>query len=735
MQQVDSFKLIDQPEFRPLYVSPETSTVQFSVPDAKCAKCLGRIEGSVETLPGVQSARLDLGRKILTVRGQANTAFAPVIEVLERAGYAAEPIKTAHSEEHLRRRLRTEYLRLGVTAACAGNIMLLAISQYAGANRTEFDLGFGWISFGLFLPVLLFGAVPFWRSLRDHLRVRRLSIDAPVVAALTVGTVFSLKNLLTGSGETYFDSLSALIFLLLAARAWQDHIQRKISQSLNRISFLDVFSVRRWNTSLSTYQVIPPEKLSVGDKIILSSGERLPADARLVSPNADLNCAVWTGESEPQIMVQGQLAFAGSRLVGGQAEFLVTAVGDKSRLGELLHQLRSTRSERGQFQSLVNKVGEYFAILVLAIAAIYVLLFAWTSPLLALERALALTLLACPCALAIATPLALSRALEAAQRLGLIIKNGDSLEKLERVQNVIFDKTGTLTWGDARVIKCVPEQFSEEVHRAIYLLEKDSLHPYGVALARHFAQSLNQVGQMENFVTKADGVAGRVDGKSYQITKCLPPNGDETSPWTWIGIWQENQLMGQMALTDPIRQEARAIVRKLQQMGKAVYLLTGDRKLVADHVAQELSIPLKNVQGECKPEDKLAAVKNLTGTLMVGDGVNDTLAMAAADVSVAVRGGMEASLKTSDVYLSQTNLNGLIALLELGHQTRSTIRKNLLVSLTYNISGGTLALMGYIHPLLAAVLMPVSSFTLVILTLLSFRQNRTQPPLTKESLA
>lgn len=731
----ESAQLIDQPEFRPLYISSTDHSMQFSVPGAKCAKCLGRIENAVMGVDGIHSARLDLGKKILTVAGTPDTLFAPVLDALKRVGYSSEPLKSLAEEEHVRRQLRLEYLRLGVTGACAGNIMLLAISQYAGASHSEFDLGFGWLSLALFLPVLLFGAIPFWRSFKDHLRIRHLSIDAPVIAALSVGTAFSTKNLISGSGETYFDSLSALIFLLLAARAWQDHIQRKIGQTLSHISFLDVFSVQRWNQTLAAFQTIPPENLKVGDRILLQNGDRLPADGRLVSSQAELNCAVWTGEAEPQSFVKGQTAWAGSRLVGEPAEFVVSALGAKSRLGELLQNLRSTRQEKGPFQNLVNRVGEYFAFAVLLIATIYVLAFAWSNPLMALERALALTLLACPCALAIATPLALSRALEAAQKIGLIVKTGDTFEKLERVKNVVFDKTGTLTWGDAYVVKTFPEVLDQEISRAIYLLELDSAHPYGQALARHFANSEPGPGAAEAHTKSAEGVAGFVNGVHYQIGRCPAPQSDSDSPWTWIGIWKNGELAAKMALADPVRKEAGSLISELKRRGFSIHLMSGDRKQVVDYIASELGIAGENVRAECKPEEKLAALKKLNGTLMVGDGANDTLAMAGADVSVAVRGGMEASLKTADVYFSQSNLNGLVELIALSENTRKAIRRNLIVSLTYNLAGGTLALMGYIHPLLAAVLMPASSFTLVIMTLWAFRSSQIEKPTTEGAMA
>lgn len=720
MNQTLDLPLLDQSDFRPIYVRQGSeSEAQFHIEGAHCSRCLAKIEGTLKDQPGVSSARLDLGRQILTVRGAPDLSFGQLGLKVKGLGYGVQPIRLegTHAAAEKKRR-RSEIMRMGITGACAGNIMLLSISQYAGADKTEFDWLFGFLSFLIFLPVIFYGAIPFFRTFWNSLKAKKLSIEAPVTMAMSVGTVYSLMNLWRGSGETYFDSLAALIFLLLAARVWQGSVQRRLGSKIESLAFLDIFEVLRWNSSSQTFEKAPPESLKVGDKLRLNRGDRLPADARPVS-ECEIDMAIWTGESSPVKFKPAQEAYAGSTLVSESEDFLVSAVGPQSRLGQLLEKYRSETEKRGRLHSFVDQIGQWFTFIVLATAAFFVVLYWSVNPLSALERALALTLLACPCALAIATPLALARGIVEARRRGLIVKDGASFEAIAKIKDVVFDKTGTLTLGQMNLCATAPTDFRENPkyqseRDMIMALEKDSFHPIGRALVRGLTgkEALNISNREES-----GRVCGQLGGVELEVKTTSPDPSLSQQPWTWVGLFIGGVERAKLALRDEPRLEARDLISNLKSEGLNVHLLTGDRREVAENIAQEVGIPRENIRAEQTPENKLSFVKNLSKAMVVGDGVNDTLAMASSLTSVAVHSGMEASLKAADVYLAKSDLQVLQELFDISHLTMKMIYRNFAVASLYNVTGGALALMGYIHPLAAAVLMPLSSATLFVMTM------------------
>ncbi|MBX7230806.1 MAG: cation-translocating P-type ATPase [Bdellovibrionales bacterium] len=741
-------KLLDDPLFRPLYVDNGTDQwqLQLLIPDARCAACLTRLENTALQFNGVQSARLNLGEKILTVKGTEPIDLAPLAHKLTLLGYQVTPLKIDSTEDPWKKTFRHQLIKVAVAGFCAGNIMLLSIAQYVGADLSEFNLFFGWLSFVLFLPILFFSATTFFYQFFQRLKLLQLSIDSPVVLALVIGSGLSLKNLIYRSGETYFDSLGALIFLLLAARLWQSALQRKLSQPFKHLAFLNIVSGTKWDEKNKKYLTVPVNQLQKGDQIRIYQNERLPADGILLNTIQEIDASLWTGESLPQIVHPGELLFAGTTVISDFADIQITAETAESRLSKMIREIETKRSQTTPYQSFIDKVGQGFTFIVLGVAALFVIFYWSTNPFVAVERALALSLLACPCALAIATPLALSRGLQWAQQDGFIIKEGSTLEKLAKIKQVFLDKTGTLTLGQSTVIQTIPQKIDPQILQILKELECRSQHPHAKAIMRfvnQFPVSSEKIPVTHWQETPSVGVSAHIFECNYSLKATTPPPEESAPSLTWIGLFQSPlQTMGsfsqenlpsvlenkdsvkikellKISLQDTVRPEAKSIVANLLNQGLNTFIVTGDRRSVAHDLGCQLGLNPKNIFAECSPEQKQNIVGQYSSTLFVGDGVNDTLAMAKAQVSIAVSGAMEASLKVCDIYIADPNLNSLINILHLSTHTMKLIRRNFIVALIYNLSGGFLALSGFIHPVLAALLMPLSSATLVGLTILS----------------
>jgi heavy metal translocating P-type ATPase len=712
---LDGFEYLDARELRPLYVSDQ-SEARFYVEGIHCVACLWLLENLPKLTDEVLACRLDISQAVLTVKLKASAPLSPVAAMIQKLGYRPHAIPLdASAEAHQKAEHRRTLLRLGIAGACAGNIMLMAVSLYGGARGEAGEL-FRWVSLGLFLPVLGYSAIPFYQSALGALRLRRINIDVPIVLAIVLGAVVSTLNLLRGSEHIYFDSLAALIFLLLASRYYLRQVQAKASRTSQLVQHF--FAPIAHRMEGQAVVDLPPDRLKVGDQAEIRDNERVPADGRVVAGDSFLNAAWLTGEHQPVAVKAGDAVFAGSRNEGGRLVIEVDQPMHESRLGRILQQLEA--DTRSPLLGLTDRVSRYFLAVVLALAMGVFLAFAGTRPGEGLNRALSLLIVTCPCALALATPLTFSHALGRAYRKGYIVKSGEALERLSEVNHVFFDKTGTLTRGEMALDQMEDLQGDPVENRRLLLaLEARSLHPIARAI-RHHLSGLEPL-EVEQLEERAgEGLSARASGRKVEVRSF--PTLD--SIHTVVALLVEGRLHARITLSDQARQEAPEAVAALRAMGCGVGMLSGDADPVVRHLAHEVGIPEEQAHGRVSPERKLEVLKATPGALMVGDGANDALALQHAHVGIAMHGGMDLSLKASDVYLSAPDLRAVADLILLGRETRKVLRRNFALSIAYNLVGGVAALFGWINPFVAAVIMPLSSITVLVSSTWSTRAIR-----------
>ncbi len=725
----DEFAYLDASDFRQHFADPaHRDRFFFYVENVHCTSCLRRIENLANELDDVVEIRLDMGRHIAEVLTRPGGSLSAVAQRLKKIGYPPHPV--AWSDLHGESRSthnKSLLLRIGVAGACAGNIMLITIALYAGADRASVARAFEWLTFGLFLPVLFYSAAPFYKNTWTALRNRRSSIDVPIAAAVIIGSIIGFYHLVIGAGDIYFDSLAVLVFLLLSSRYLLLRLQSHFLSPSRLRAFYETGKVRVLDEQTGSFEDRYIKNVRRGDVVLVKRGERIPVDGTLLADEAYVNAAVLTGEVQPQRILGKQGVFAGTQLTSDEARVRVDQTGPETRIGKLLAETERGVLSRTPLISLTDRVAQWFSATVLGLGVVFALVYSFVDISEAINRALALVILACPCALALATPLAQSLALRKAAKRGCLIKKADAFEKLIQVRSVFFDKTGTLTKGELNIKGWWPAQPSGLERDIIRALETDSQHPVARLLMTNVTAGdpsgpgyadVRLTGQRE---TPGVGVEGDHNGDRYELRSVKDESDTADAPddftrgaLTTVGLYKNGVFQKAAAFSDTVRDASEEAVARFNARGLDVYLLTGDAERPAHAVAEHVGVDSENVLAGKSPEEKRTIMGEYPRALMVGDGVNDSVALATAHVSVAVQGSMEASFKAADIYLTQPGLQPLVDLMDLSDATISIIKRNLLLSLAYNATFGTLALLGYVNPLLAAVLMPASSVTVVL---------------------
>lgn len=714
---ISRYSYLDEPAVKDKFAYGGGRCMDFYIEGVHCVACLWLIERIGRVVPGVQSVQMSLGSLVAKVSLDDAGAFAPVAEGLERIGYKPHPVSEGRQADDLNHaENRREMIRIGVAGFCMMNIMILFVSIYAGADAGLLQF-FRWLSGALFLPVAVYGAAPFYRGALSALKARQMNIDLPVAGALLLGSAASLWNLITGSEHVYFDSLTAFVFLLLSARYALKTLYQKTASQTGAGEFLIPKSALRYNLVSRMSEVTAVESVLKGEYLLVPQGEVVAADGEVAEGAGYADFHMISGESEPVKLQQGSKVFAGSVNVGPDLIIKVSAVGAQTRIERLLQSAAGLEKPK-TVQMADAAAKRYLAAVFIGAVGLIVSSYrlSFTA---AFDRALSMIIIACPCALALATPLAYRMASRASARIGVLLKSVSALDKLSKAKKLYLDKTGTLTHGRFEVLQWTVLSGAEDFIRTAYLLEKKSAHPIALALrdyAHKFYADPGEGLEVQDWrEVLGSGVSGRVKNKHYEIKGAPVLNAQAeasaSAVRSCVGIYEDGVQKVRIDLGDRIREDSREAIQRLQRQFESVTMITGDRPETAQAVAAELSIP--SFTAQMSPESKKELLSKDPFSLMVGDGANDAGAMKAASISVAVQGSIETSFQCADAYLTVPGLSALPELIAIARRTRKVVWTALLVSLAYNLSGMVLALLGFVTPLVAAVVMPLSSFTVL----------------------
>lgn len=739
-----AFSDFDHESFQARYVTTESNGlahVELALEGVHCASCVWLIERVPLLVAGVARAELDVRQNRATVTW--NPLAAPLSEIartLDALGYTPHPYRGGERAAMRRRDDRAMLIRIGVAGAIATNAMLAALAIYAGELDTMDSASlslFRWISLGLTIPTLVWPGRVFFTSAWAALRARTVHMDVPIAFALAAATTRGTINTISGSGPIYFDGVCVLVFLLLVGRFVQARGQRAATDATEQLFALTPATARQIDAD-GTARDVPADAVPIGACISVQAGETIPADGIVIAGESRLNRAILTGESVDVQAALGDPVYAGTVNRTAELRINVTASGEESRLARILAQVDESARRRAPVVLLADRLASRLVLVVLSLAAATFFLWLRRDAAAAWDNTIALLIATCPCALALATPLAMSAAVGRAARAGIFIKGGDTLESLSRPGWLVLDKTGTLTMGESTLVAWDGD---DELRPMILALEASSNHPIASGFRRAWA-TVPAATATQVTHTIGGGIIGTVGGRQIMLgsprfiaaqqrqapmPSAVTTDGNtdsSTDANTPVIVTVDGAIVGRAAFGDAIRPDAAASLATLRARGWKTILLSGDASGVSHRVGAALGFAPTEIFAVASPEEKAERVRALVAqagggrtppcVAMVGDGVNDAAAIAAATVGIGVHGGAEASLATADVAMTREGLGALVALDEGARRTMGVIRRNIAWAFAYNVVGVGLAMTGHITPLVAAIMMPVSSLTVVL---------------------
>ncbi len=699
----------------------------------RCAACAWLVEASARRVPGVVDVSVNLANRQARLRfDPARARLSGILEAVWALGYRAYPFDARRRQAGLLRERKDYLRRLGVAGLFGMQVMMVATALYfdpsaSGAGR-YLDM-LNWLNLAMTLPIVAYAAVPFYAGAWRGLRHGHLGMDVPVTLGIVLAFAGSAWHTLRG-GATYFDSVAMFVTLLLAARYLELIMQQRASSLLDHATRIVPAFVERIARGADGRRLerVAVRDVAVGDRLLIKAGSTLPVDGIVRAGESSVDESVLTGESVPVLRRAGEPVLSGSVNVESPLEIEVTATGSGVFMARIADLVARAASGKPALARLAGRVAGWFVAGVLGVAVLAAL---WHGLWLGqawLPIVIAVLVVSCPCALALATPAALTAASGALLERGVAVLRTGALEDLVAVTHVVFDKTGTLTAGRLRLQRViVHDRRDERTCREIAAaLEAGSEHPLAAAFLEAFDGMPRLVATDVNN-TPGAGLEGVVDGTRYALgsrafiasrVAALPPLAadDAGGPAQEALLAADGRLLAEFRLRDSIRPDAAATVAALRDAGIRLAIFSGDRQAVAAHIGGQLGID--DIRAGMTPAEKLAALEVLQRegavVAVVGDGVNDAPMLARASIAIAVANAAEHAKLSADLVLLRDEIAGVAVACELARRTRRVMRQNLWWALGYNAIALPLAIAGHVAPWLAAFCMSASSLVVTV---------------------
>lgn len=709
-------ELFDLPEVRERLVefSEEGITrARFNIPQMHCSSCIWLLENLHRIEPAVLRSRVSFTDKELVVTFHEEKLPLPaLVKLLRKIGYG--PQLTAGKGGTRKDEVpRMMYIRLGVAGFIFGNTMMFSFPEYLGAD-TEAGLktGFQWLTILFSLPVVFFLSTDFFRSAWAGIRSRQVNIDQPIALGIVALWTRSLWDVISGAGPGYFDSLAGLLFFLLIGRWYQAHTYRALRFDRALEDFLPLLVLRK---TMLGEEPVKVADLKPGDRIVVRDQELVPVDAILRDGTGHIDNSFITGEPLPVRKRLGDTIKAGGRQRGAAIELEVIRSFADSRLKRLWAEQASAQ-ERPAMPRLIDGVARRFTIAVLLISLGAGLYWWGKDSAQVWPVVTAVLIVACPCALALSMPFAYGHTIRLLGKQGLFLRDAEVVERMARVDTVLFDKTGTLTAREAHAVHWQGARLTAADKARIRALARNSTHPLSTVVAEELKKATEEKEVKDVKEVAGQGIAGEVEGTPVRIGSAVFTGGDDAGREP--GNAHVHIAIGGIHLGHfSIRKQARSgIGEAVVRLGRKLRtgLLTGDQQVDPELAAV---FDASTVHVRCSPVDKGEAVRTEQQqghrVLMVGDGLNDAGALAQADVGVTVTETSAALTPASDAIMDAEGLRNLPHFLRLARRARRIVLASLGISLLYNVTGVSFAVAGQLTPLIAAILMPLSSVTVV----------------------
>jgi len=703
--------------------------VTCAVEGIHCAACVQSIERTLEPIDGVIRARVNASTHRLHLSWRpSETELAPLLEQVERMGYRTVPCDSADVTAANKSYSRTLLQALAIAGFGAMNVMVLSVAVWAGLAE---DMGpstrnfLHWIAALIAVPTVSIAGYPFFRSAWTALAGRSTNMDVPISLAVIVTTIASLLETIRGAEYVYFDAALALLFFLLIGRYLDSSLRGKaLSASQNLLALRG--KVARLVTADGRIEDIAVDMIKVGDRVHVAPGQHFQVDGNIVEGRTSVDLSLITGEAAPLLAGPGEAVYAGSSNLDAAVVVEASSVGADTLLAEISALMENAEQHRGRYVSLADRMARLYTPFVFGFSiAGFVLWFAvlgagWHE---ALMIAVAVLIVTCPCALGLAVPAVQVGAVARLFRQGILVKSGDALERLQAVNTFIFDKTGTLTLG--RPTLASTRDISETVMAVAAGMAANSAHP----LAQALANATGAAPLPDTTEVPGDGLFHRGTAGEFRLGRAefvgIPAgNGPGTGPELWFG--GPNIEPARFGFEDRVKLDARQCIADLVQRGCRVEILSGDRKAVVADMAAQVSI--ETWHGEYRPANKVERLQLLRKegqhVAMVGDGLNDAPALAAADISLSPSTASDISQTAADIVFQGDLLAPVAEAHAVARKSMKLVRENIGLALGYNLVAVPIALSGALTPFIAAILMSASS---IVVTLNALRMRAKRP--------
>jgi len=704
-----------------------TAHMDLAVEGVGCASCIRKIEGGLKRLPGVVEARLNFTNRRLAVDWREDElAASDVIAALEDIGYHAHPFEPERAEAEEARHMRWLVKCLAVAGFAAMNIMLLSVSVWSGAADMSQETRdfFHWLSALIALPAAAYAGQPFFQSAWRAIRTRALNMDVPISLGVITALGMSLVETASHARHAYFDSATMLLFFLLCGRALDHAMRRKTRAVAGNLAALKADFAHRFDGAELVR--VPSAALKSGDRLLVRAGERVPADGVVLSGTSEIDESLVTGETARRAVAAGAAIHAGSVNFSGTLTLRVTAAGSGTLIDEVERLLEKAVTAKSRYVRLADRAARLYAPVVHATAALTLVgwLAAGASVHDAIVTAIAVLIITCPCALALAIPAVQVVASGALFRAGVILNSGDAIERLSEIDTVIFDKTGTLTLPEPRVDNATA--IDPDVLERAARLALSSHHPLAAAVAREARQRAPYEGAIEE---TGQGVRAMIDGAEARLGSAafcgIADDMEVREPGASSVSFSHAGHSVTLVVRQKLRPDAAETIAALRARVLDLVILSGDRASAVAPVA--VSLGIADWRAGLNPAEKIAAIETMKAqgrrALMVGDGLNDAPALAAAHVSLSPISAVDITQAQADAVFLGERLAPVLDAVAIAGRARRLMRQNLWLAVLYNAVAVPVAIAGFATPLIAAAAMSGSSI-LVTLNALRVRARR-----------
>lgn len=695
-----------------------TSKVTLFIPSIHCSSCIWLLENLNRLHEGIVFSSVNFLRKEASIvfKHEAIT-LRQLVELLASIHYVPELSTDRIERKDVNLNTRKLVKKIGLAGFCFANIMLLSLPEYLTEGyklERSFSITFSVINFALAIPLMFYSASDYLKSGFKNLRHGVLNIDLPISVGILALFFQSCYDIITMAGPGYFDSLAGFVFFLLIGKWYQEHTYQALSFERNYKSYFPVGVTR---IAANSEESVLLKEIKVGDKIRIRNQEIIPADGTLLEGKANINYSFVTGESKPVQREPGQQVFAGGRQYGGAIVVEIITEVEQSKLTRLWNEGISAVKSGSRLETLIDKVSHRFTLALLVVSTLTLIYWLWHDQSIALRAFVSVLIVACPCALALTLPFTFGNTMRIFGSLGFFLKKSTVVEELAKIDTIVFDKTGTITRADALDINWTGTKLNPDEYDLLLTVTRNSTHPLSQAISRTIESEKTL--QLDDFKELASrGIIGRIGdneirvGSEEFITGDVAPQSNTGGSKVFVAI--NGVPKGHYTIGTSYRTGIDQVIDSLSNNFE-LHMISGDNSSEKDRLKKWFSPT--NMHFDCSPNDKLEYIKSLKKqgkrVLMIGDGLNDAGALAESNAGISIADDVYMFSPACDAILESNMFKNLHTILKIAQQNLKVVHISFIISLSYNIIGLGFATQGLLSPVVAAILMPISSVTVV----------------------